>query len=82
MPQSPIGDPLVSLMDLIALIENPELMNRTTLAELQALVDEFPCMQAARLLLVENAFRLGEPLYRSEAERPRCSSPTARCSSN
>jgi len=56
-------------MDLIALIENPELMNRTTLAELQALVDEFPCMQAARLLLVENAFRLGEPLYRSEAEK-------------
>ena len=53
-------------MDLIALIENPELMNRTTLAELQALVDEFPCMQAARLLLVENAFRLGESDYRTE----------------
>lgn len=56
-------------MDLIALIENPELMNRTTLAELQALVDEFPCMQAARLLLVENAFRLGESDYRTEAEK-------------
>ena len=56
-------------MDLIALIENPELMNRTTLAELQALVDEFPCMQAARLLLVENAFRRGESDYRTEAEK-------------
>ena len=68
-------------MDLIPLIENPELMNRTTLAELQALVDEFPCMQVARLLLVENAFRLDESDYRTEAEKAAVLIPAAKCSS-
>ena len=56
-------------MDLTALIRHPENMDQTTLAELRALVEQFPCMQAARLLLVENAFRLGESDYRTEAEK-------------
>ena len=56
-------------MDLTALIRHPENMDQTTLAELRALVEQFPCMQAARLLLVENAFRLDDENYRAEAEK-------------
>ena len=56
-------------MDLTALIRHPENMDQTTLAELRALVEQFPCMQAARLLLVENAFQIGRASCRERVFR-------------
>lgn len=56
-------------MDLPSLIAHPELLNNDTLAQLQDMVARFPCYQAARLLLVQNAYRTEDVSFMNEAEK-------------
>ena len=56
-------------MDLVRLIEHPELMNKETLYELRNLVALYPYYQTARLLLLQNMYLLHETSFDDELRR-------------
>ena len=56
-------------MDLVRLIEHPELMNKETLYELRNLVALYPYYQTARLLLLQNMYLLHEMSFDDELRR-------------
>ena len=56
-------------MDLVRLIEHPELMNKETLYELRKLVALYPYYQTARLLLLQNMYLLHETSFDDELRR-------------
>lgn len=56
-------------MDLVRLIEHPELMNKETLYELRNLVALYPFYQTARLLLLQNMYLLHETSFDDELRR-------------
>ena len=56
-------------MDLVRLIEHPELMNKETLYELRNLVALYPYYQTARLLLLQNMYLLHETSFNDELRR-------------
>ena len=56
-------------MDLVRLIEHPELMNKETLYELRNLVALYPYYEKARLLLVQNMYLLHETSFDDELRR-------------
>ena len=56
-------------MDLVCLIEHPELMNKETLYELRNLVALYPYYQTARLLLLQNMYLLHETSFDDELRR-------------
>ena len=56
-------------MDLVRLIEHPELMNKETLYELRNIVALYPYYQTARLLLLQNMYLLHETSFDDELRR-------------
>lgn len=56
-------------MELTALINHPEQMDRDTLYELRSLLALYPYFQTARLLLLENLFLLHDPTFDEELRR-------------
>ena len=56
-------------MDLAALIEHPERMDRETLYELRSILAQYPYYQPARLLLLQNLFLLHDPTFDEELQR-------------
>ena len=56
-------------MDLVRLIEHPELMNKETLYELRNLVALYTYYQTARLLLLQNMYLLHETSFDDELRR-------------
>jgi len=56
-------------VDLVRLIEHPELMNKETLYELRNLVALYPYYQTARLLLLQNMYLLHETSFDDELRR-------------
>ena len=54
---------------LIDLIRDPEGLSRDTLPMLRQLVERYPYYQTARLLLLENLYRLHDPEYNEELRR-------------
>ena len=56
-------------MDLVRLIEHPELMNKESLYELRNLVALYPYYQTARLLLLQNMYLLHETSFDDELRR-------------
>ena len=56
-------------MDLVRLIQHPELMNKETLYELRSLVALYPYYQTARLLLLQNMYLLHETSFDDELRR-------------
>ena len=56
-------------MDLVRLIEHPELMNKETLYELRNLVALYPYYQTARLLMLQNMYLLHETSFDDELRR-------------
>ena len=56
-------------MDLVRLINHPELMNKETLYELRSLVALYPYYQTARLLMLQNMYLLHETAFDDELRR-------------
>lgn len=56
-------------MDITALIQHPENMNKTTLYDLRSLLALYPTYQAARLLLLQNLYLLHDPTFDEELRR-------------
>ena len=56
-------------MSLVALARNPDLLCEATVEQLRGYVEEHPYDQTARLLLLENLYRLHSPLFSSELSR-------------
>ena len=56
-------------MDLVRLIEHPELMNKETLYELRSLVALYPYYQTARLLMLQNMYLLHDSAFDDELHR-------------
>ena len=65
-------------MELHQFIQNPDLLNVATLDELHRLVEEYPFFQPARLLYVQNLFRLHHPSFSAELERASLMIPDCR----
>ena len=56
-------------MDLVRLIQHPELMNKETLYELRSLVALYPYYQSARLLMLQNMYLLHDSAFDEEIRR-------------
>lgn len=56
-------------MNLAPYIDNPRLLNRETLVDLQRLTEEYPYYQAARLLYVQNLFMLRQTTFGEQMRR-------------
>ena len=56
-------------MDLVRLIQHPELMNKETLYELRNLVALYPYYQPARLLMLHNMYLLHDSAFDDEMRR-------------
>lgn len=56
-------------MDLVRLIQHPELMNKETLYELRSLVALYPYYQTARLLMLQNMYLLHDSAFDDELHR-------------
>ena len=56
-------------MDLVRLINQPELMNKETLYELRSLVALYPYYQTARLLMLKNMYLLHDTAFDDELRR-------------
>jgi hypothetical protein len=56
-------------MNLIELIEHPELLNKDTLYQLRQLTASHPYYQTARLLLLQNLYLLHESSFDDELQR-------------
>ncbi len=56
-------------MDLVKLINHPELLDRDTLFELRSILALYPYYQPARLLMLQNLFLLHDPSFDSELRR-------------
>ncbi len=56
-------------MDLVRLINHPELLDRDTLFELRSLLALHPYYQTARLLMLQNLYLLHDPSFDSELRR-------------
>ena len=56
-------------MDLVRLIDNPELLNKETLYELRSLVALYPYYQTARLLMLKNMYLLHDTAFDDELRR-------------
>jgi len=56
-------------MDLVRLINHPELLDRDTLFELRSLLALYPYYQTARLLMLQNLYLLHDPSFDSELRR-------------
>ncbi len=56
-------------MDLVRLINHPELLDRNTLFELRSLLALYPYYQTARLLMLQNLYLLHDPSFDSELRR-------------
>ena len=56
-------------MDLVRLIDHPELMNKETLYELRSLVALYPYYQTARLLMLQNMYLMHESSFDDELRR-------------
>ena len=56
-------------MDLVRLIQHPELMNKETLYELRSLVALYPYYQTARLLMLQNMYLMHDSAFDDELHR-------------
>ncbi len=56
-------------MDLVRLIDHPELLNKETLYELRSLVALYPYYQSARLLMLKNMYLLHDTAFDDELRR-------------
>jgi len=56
-------------MNLAPYIDNPRLLNRETLVDLQRLTEEYPYYQAARLLYVQNLYMLHQTTFGEQMRR-------------
>ena len=56
-------------MDLVRLIDHPELLNKETLYELRSLVALYPYYQPARLLMLQNMYLLHDTAFDDELRR-------------
>ena len=56
-------------MDLVRLIDHPELLNKETLYELRSLVALYPYYQTARLLMLKNMYLLHDTAFDDELRR-------------
>lgn len=56
-------------MNLAPYIDNPRLLNRETLVDLQRLTEEYPYYQVARLLYVQNLFMLRQASFGEQMRR-------------
>ena len=56
-------------MDLVCLINHPELMNKETLYELRSLVALYPYYQTARFLMLRNMYLLHDTAFDDELRR-------------
>ena len=56
-------------MDLVRLIQHPELLNKETLYELRSLVALYPYYQPARLLMLQNMYLLHDTAFDDELRR-------------
>ena len=56
-------------MDLVRLIDHPELMNKETLYELRSLVALYPYYQTARVLMLKNMYLLHDTAFDDELRR-------------
>ncbi len=56
-------------MDIIKLINQPELLDRATLFELRSMLALHPYYQTARLLMLQNLYLLHDPTYDEELRR-------------
>ena len=56
-------------MDLVRLINQPELMNKETLYELRSLVALYPYYQTARLLMLQNMYLMHDSAFDDELHR-------------
>ena len=56
-------------VQIVELIEHPELLSRETLYRLRELVAQYPYYQAARLLFLQNLFLLHDPTFGEELRR-------------
>ncbi len=56
-------------MDLVRLINHPEMLDRDTLFELRSLLALYPYYQPARLLMLQNLYLLHDPSFDSELRR-------------
>jgi hypothetical protein len=56
----------MSFENLIEWTKNPSLLNRDSLLQLKALVDEYPCFAVARILYLKNLLVLGDQRFSKE----------------
>ncbi|MBM6992048.1 MAG: tetratricopeptide repeat protein [Prevotella sp.] len=56
-------------MDIAALIQHPENLDRETLYDLRSLLALYPYYQTARLLLLQNLYLLHDPTFNEELKR-------------
>ena len=51
------------------LIKHPNLLNEDTIDILKRLLNQYPYYQTARLLLLQNMFKVKDPLFQKELRR-------------
>lgn len=56
-------------MNIYELIQNQEQLNKETLLQLNELVEKYPFFQPARLLYLENLYKLNHPKFKEELSR-------------